>query len=111
MRGALPSRGPLVALVVALLVAAAASRSAAQDALAAAQRHLAVLDADRDGLVARSEWPGSGASFLTLDVDLDGALSLAELARQGSPLPPPSPSDRKLAADTCRRFHNQEENS
>lgn len=68
---------------------------------ASAKQFLASLDRDHNGFVGRDEWSGSGATFLALDVDLDGWLTGAELAKQAKSAPPapvaPDP-DRLLVA-------------
>jgi Ca2+-binding EF-hand superfamily protein len=91
-------RGRIVAQALAIVAVSAAAASA-QGSGGAAKRFLDSLDADHDGHVARAEWRSSGSSFLELDVDLDGYLTAAELARAGGPARRGSPAVDPLAAD------------
>ena len=70
--------------VLAPLLLAAPPRMIQSAGDATANKMLATLDRDGDELIARNEWRGSGTSFLTLDADLDGYVSAAELARKGA---------------------------
>jgi Ca2+-binding EF-hand superfamily protein len=78
--------------------AAPLALAAAQDA-STARQFLTSLDQDGDGYVARSEWKGSGATFLSLDVDLDGYLTAPELAHAGSPRKHEAPPGDASAVD------------
>jgi len=53
----------------------------AQAESGAARQFLKSLDSDGNGWVGRDEWVGSGSTFVTLDVDLDGWLTAAELSK------------------------------
>jgi Ca2+-binding EF-hand superfamily protein len=75
-----------------------ASSASGQDASSAA-RFLKALDTNGDGFVSREEWTGSGATFATLDVDLDGYLTEAELAHAGTPPKREGPVTEAVAAE------------
>lgn len=87
-------------LAVALLVAAPPRLpcAVAQGESAAAKQFLKTLDIDQNGSVGRAEWKGSGATFVSLDVDRDGWLSAGELGRSAKP-PPAKPAVEAIAAD------------
>jgi len=87
------------AAALAALAALPGAPGAAQDGGGTARQFLKSLDQNGDGIVARSEWRGSGATFVTLDVDLDGYVSFAELSKSASPPRRTSPADDPLAAD------------
>jgi hypothetical protein len=88
-----------VAVFLALAGTATPSLSAqAPPSSAAANQFLTTLDRDRNGFVGRDEWVGSGSTFVTLDVDLDGWLTGAELAKAAkvAPATPTAPDPDKL---------------
>jgi Ca2+-binding EF-hand superfamily protein len=90
--------GKVRALVLGLAWLAPGATAAAQDGAGASKQFLKSLDANVDGAVARSEWKGSGATFVALDADRDGYLTADELARK--PAPKKAEGDAaKLAAD------------
>ncbi len=70
----------LLALSAAACVAGSL-RAQAPPSSAAAAQFLNSLDRDGNGFVGRDEWSGSGATYLALDVDLDGWLTGAELSK------------------------------
>ena len=69
-----------------LAIAAIAFTSAllmSSSTMAQGQTRFRVLDSNRDGVVSRSEWPGSDESFGERDRDADGVLSRDEV-REGA---------------------------
>ena len=92
----------VTAAISAGAAACLAPPASAQTSAATAKQFLKTLDGNGDEHVARSEWKGSGSTFLRLDVNLDGYLSLAELASSGTPVKrddPAAAAADPLAAD------------
>ncbi len=85
-------------LASALVIVFCASVAAAQGESAAGRQFLKTLDTDGNGFVGRSEWKGSGTTFVSLDVDLDGWLSTGELGRSAK-APPLKPASEAVAPD------------
>ncbi len=84
------------AVVLSTVVLAGATVASAQGE-GAAKQFLKSLDADGNGWVGRDEWKGSGATFLSLDRDLDGWLTAAELARTAGDSKKSATGDDSLA--------------
>ena len=94
-----------VAALTAGMIACSAGPSMAQNASGGDGSWMRRHDANRDGLIQRSEAPAAVArAFDALDTDGDGALSVRELLRgraaaearqsSGTPAPPAAPSTR-----------------